>query len=525
MVNLTAHNSLEVVCRLRPSSSTKTEIEDSVIFVDEEHVQLNAPPDVKNLKSNKNLYKFGFVFDPYEEQKTIFQRTCLDLIEKFLQGENSLLFTYGVSGSGKTYTMTGNYEDPGILPRLADVLFNSLPNVAAKCIFKNEGKNNIKIQEVNEYIKDFKELTKTQKYINMIKDSELYFNRIIDITKLKTFDEDKIATVFVSYVELYNQYVYDLLDDDSSVRKEVKLGPNGVAIIENVVEIEVSSSKEIMAIFEKAQVKRRTAETALNSTSSRSHSIFMIRLVMTDLNDNETYPVMNNNKIVQSKIFLVDLAGSERAKRSNAEGERLTEANAINNSLLTLRKCFNALKYNQRKKNKVVVPYRENKLTTLFKTFFEGSGYIRMIICVNPSVEDYDENVQVLSFAQSSQEVNIHVDTKMEKTYNSIGGEFHFPRRFIRKWFNDANRTFEDKAYGLKDFLVSRLNTDIWKACSDLRNEILTNNCYRDLLLLKLDDSKNQLESVKKALNESKERINSLYITKDKLKILSYNKY
>uniref|UniRef100_A0A0K0E7M4 Kinesin-like protein n=1 Tax=Strongyloides stercoralis TaxID=6248 RepID=A0A0K0E7M4_STRER len=515
---LNSNNSLEVVCRLRPSNTIQINSKDSVIYIDEEHIQLNSPPTIKCQKINNNIYKFGHVFDPYDDQQTVFNRTCKDLILKLLQGENGLLFTYGVTGSGKTHTIIGNSEDPGILPRLSDVLFNSLPNIAKKCIFKCEGKNKVSIQEYANYIEDFKALQETANYKMMFKDSEVCSNRIIDITKLNVFENDKIATVFVSYVEIYNQYVYDLLDNDSTIKKEIKLGINGNTYINNVVEVEVSNSNELMSIFKKAEIKRKTAETAMNFNSSRSHSLFMIRLITSDVDETGCYPIVNDVNISQSQLFLVDLAGSERTKKTNAEGERLIEANAINNSLLTLRKCFEGIKINQKRKQKVVIPYRENKLTIFLKNFFEGSGYIRMIICINPKLEDYDENIHVLSFGQSCQEVNLNIHVnKLEESYNFVGNKFHFPKRLFCKWFKEANETFTNKEYGLTDSLESKLNKSIWDICLAVRKDILNMNCYRDLLLKKLDECKNDLDKIKQMNIETDNRINLLVQEKNTL--------
>ncbi|CEF64614.1 Kinesin-like protein KIF23 [Strongyloides ratti] len=515
---LNNNNSLEVVCRLRPSNTIQINSKDSVIYVDEEHVQLNSPSNVKCQKIINDIYKFGYVFDPYEEQQIVFNRTCKDLILKLLQGENGLLFTYGVTGSGKTHTIIGTPEDPGILPRLSDVLFNSIQNIAQKCIFKCEGKNKVSIQKYEDSIKDFKLLQETTNYKIMIKDSEMCSNRIIDITKLNVLEDDKIATVFVSYVEIYNQYVYDLLDNDSTIKKEIKLGINGNTYINNIVEVEVSSSEELMAIFKKAKIKRKTAETSMNSNSSRSHSLFMIRLVVSDINKSEYYPIVNDANITQSQIFLVDLAGSERTKKTNAEGERLIEANAINNSLLTLRKCFEGIKINQKRKQKIVVPYRENKLTIFLKNFFEGSGYIRMIVCINPKAEDYDENVHVLSFGQSCQEVNLNIHiNKLEESYNLTGNKFHFPKRLFCKWFKEVNEIFNNKEYGLIDSFGSKLNKNIWELCINIRNDILNINCYRDLLLKKLDECKNDLDKIKQANIETDNRIIFLIQKKETL--------
>lgn len=106
-----------------------------------------------------------------------------------------------------------------------------------------------------------------------------------------------------------------------------------------------------------------------------------------------------------SSLHLVDLAGSERAARTNAHGDRLKEAGSINNSLMTLRRCIDGLRNNQRNGAKGPVPYRSSKLTHLFRNFFEVIGGVKLVICVNPSGSEFDENLNVLSFAEAANSI------------------------------------------------------------------------------------------------------------------------
>ncbi len=100
----------------------------------------------------------------------------------------------------------------------------------------------------------------------------------------------------------------------------------------------------------------------------------------------------NKDNIIISQLSLVDLAGSERYSRTQATGDRLKEAGNINNSLMNLRKCMDILRHNQQNGSSQVVPFRDSKLTHFLKNYFEGEGRVRMILCVNPRPEDYDEN-------------------------------------------------------------------------------------------------------------------------------------
>ncbi|NXS26368.1 KIF23 protein, partial [Pomatostomus ruficeps] len=112
-------------------------------------------------------------------------------------------------------------------------------------------------------------------------------------------------------------------------------------------------------------------------------------------------------QITLSQLSLVDLAGSERTNRTKAEGNRLREAGNINQSLMTLRTCIEVLRENQLYGTNKMVPYRDSKLTHLFKNYFDGEGKVRMIVCVNPKAEDYEESLQVMRFAEMTQEVEV----------------------------------------------------------------------------------------------------------------------
>ena len=170
-------------------------------------------------------------------------------------------------------------------------------------------------------------------------------------------------------------------------------------------EKEVRSPKEALEIFYKGQKRRRVAQTQLNFESSRSHSIFNIRLVKCFPADADE--IDPNKPCVVSQLALVDLAGSERTSRTGNTGDRLREAGNINNSLMNLRACIERLRENQKHNRSGNVPYRNDKVTHLFRNYFEGIGSVKMIVNINPRASDYDETVNVLQFAEMTQEVEI----------------------------------------------------------------------------------------------------------------------
>jgi kinesin family member 23 len=163
--------------------------------------------------------------------------------------------------------------------------------------------------------------------------------------------------------------------------------------VHGVTELEVKNVDEAIEAFQIGQKRKRMGHTILNAESSRSHSVFTIRLVQAPTDSQGETVVQNKATITVSQLSLVDLAGSERTNRTKNTGSRLREAGNINNSLMTLRTCLEVLRENQMTGASKKVPYRESKVTHLFKNYFDGEGLVRMVVCVNPRAEDYDENI------------------------------------------------------------------------------------------------------------------------------------
>lgn len=177
--------------------------------------------------------------------------------------------------------------------------------------------------------------------------------------------------------------------------------------VHGVTEIEVKSVEEALEAFHLGQKKKRMGHTILNSESSRSHSVFSIRLVQAPVDSNGEYVIQDRNHVTVSQLSLVDLAGSERTNRTKNTGQRLREAGNINNSLMTLRTCLEILRENQMTGGYKKVPYRDSKLTHLFKNYFDGEGQVKMIVCINPRAEDYDESA-VSKKKKKKIDINIH---------------------------------------------------------------------------------------------------------------------
>jgi len=224
-------------------------------------------------------YRFNGFFDEDSTQETLYHNSVCPLIPYVLQGQNASVFAYGPTGAGKTHTMVGSPEQPGLIPRCAAELF--------KVITAQH------------------EVTSEWKY-----------------------------KVLFSYLEIYQEKIKDLLDpkkDDLPIRQDRQEN----IIIPNLTEMPVTTLGEFMSLFEKASQQRKTAATKLNPHSSRSHSIVLMKV-------QKIQQVAPFTKL-SGKFYLIDLAGSEDNRRTGNEGLRLKESGAINSSLFALSLVVEAL--------------------------------------------------------------------------------------------------------------------------------------------------------------------------------------
>ncbi|XP_071392382.1 kinesin-like protein KIF23 isoform X1 [Centroberyx affinis] len=427
-----------VYCRVRP-----LDVEDEeccIEVISSTTIQLHAPD---GLKANRNgefretQYSFKKVFGNATSQMELFEDVAKSLVDDLIHGRNGLLFTYGVTGSGKTFTMTGSPGQGGLLPRSLDMIFNSIgPYQARRYVFKTDDKNGMETQnEVDALLERQRRenqpsVPKTPsskqkldpEFADMIKPEEA--------CKADGVDEDSSYSVFVSYIEIYNNYIYDLLEETPYDPIKPKWNGGGTPMRQNTefippqskilredqnhnmyvagcIEVEVKSTEEAFEVFWRGQKKRRIANTQLNRESSRSHSVFIIKLAQAPLDADGENILQDKNQVSVSQLCLVDLAGSERTSRTRAEGNRLREAGNINQSLMTLRTCIEVLRENQMCGTNRMVPYRDSKVTHLFKNYFDGEGKVRMVVCVNPKADDYEESLLVMRFAEMTQEVEV----------------------------------------------------------------------------------------------------------------------
>eukprot|EP00071_Canis_lupus_P033873 XP_022267430.1 kinesin-like protein KIF20B isoform X5 [Canis lupus familiaris] len=426
--SLESKDYLQVYLRIRPftQSEKEHESEGCVYMLDSQTLLLKDPQSILGRLSEKSSgqmaqkFTFSKVFGPETTQKEFFQGCIMQPVKDLLKGQSRLIFTYGLTNSGKTYTFQGTEENIGILPRTLNVLFDSLQE-------RLYTKMNLKPHRSREYLRlspyqEKEEVASKSALLRQIKEvvmqNDSYESLYGSLTNSLNIPESEESmkdceqaslnmnnnikfSVWVSFFEIYNECVYDLFVPVLSKfqkRKILRLSQDvkGYSFIKDLQWIQVSDSKEAYRLLKLGIKHQSVAFTKLNNASSRSHSIFTIRILQ--IEDSEMPRVMR-----VSELCLCDLAGSERTMKTQNEGERLRETGNINTSLLTLGKCINVLKNSEKSKFQQHVPFRESKLTHYFQSFFNGKGKICMIVNISQCYFAYDETLNVLKFSAIAQ--------------------------------------------------------------------------------------------------------------------------
>lgn len=307
--------------------------------------------DDKNFTFDNSFWSHDTKDRHYAEQEHVYNSLGEEFLDHNFEGYHTCIFAYGQTGSGKSYTMMGTPDQPGLIPRTCEDLFERIQAA------QNENTN-------------------------------IAYN------------------VRVSYFEVYNEHVRDLLVPTHSGTTpnylKIRESPTEGPYVKDLTEVPVRNIKEIMRYMKAGDSSRTTASTKMNDTSSRSHAVFtiMLRQIHHDMETDETTER-------SSRIRLVDLAGSERAKSTEATGQRLREGSNINKSLTTLGRVIAALADPKQMrpggKRKDVVPYRDSILTWLLKDSLGGNSKTAMIACIAPS--DYDETLSTLRYADQAKRI------------------------------------------------------------------------------------------------------------------------
>ncbi|XP_034948675.1 kinesin-like protein KIF20A [Chelonus insularis] len=453
-------------------------------------------------------YTFTETFGPETTQSQFFNRVVKSQMQEFLSGSNATIMTYGTTNSGKTFTLQGTTSSPGIIPRGLEYVFSqidakSLPN------YKPVNNNNVvmlspieRAQELdiknkllafsttdrNQYINTYKEMQK-------LLEAEEFPERLSEQTNAR-------YAVWVSFAEIYNESIYDLLNNDSlqKNRPSLKLltNSNGVAYIKGLKSIFVTSGSEAFQVLMAGQYNLKVAATALNARSSRSHCIFTIKLLKF-FKDNDP------DSVEVSTFSFCDLAGSERLKKTLNVGERLKEAQNINTSLLVLGRCLKSIYEGQtiKQRNEHVGPFRESKLTRLFQQPLSGKEPIVLIVNINPMPNLYVETQNVLNFAAIAKKIVLQKKPSKRKISKTRFSQVLMKsKKEIIDWENPTEYPTE-----LENIVEETLSDD------DDKNSIQTED-YDDLLTenVKLKQEVDSLKaSILKREMETRQEMGQMY--------------
>jgi len=225
-----------------------------------------------------------------------------------------------------------------------------------------------------------------------------------------TVEEEKVSQpttqflVTVSYFEIYNEVIFDLLDATDRKKRpkgglEIKEHPALGVYVKGLQEIVVDNATKLQLIVDQGMKNRTVASTQMNADSSRSHSVFIISIHQKDSED--------ASKNVFAKINLVDLAGSERVKSTGATGATLKEGANINKSLSALGNVINAL-VEAGKGKSTFIPYRNSKLTRVLQESLGGNSVTSMLAALSPAACNFEETLSTLKYANRAKAIKVN---------------------------------------------------------------------------------------------------------------------
>lgn len=361
-----AGGNIKVVVRVRPFNGRELDRHAKcVVQMKDGQTILTPPPEAEERLRSSKGGKLGdgqkvFAFDRsywsfdrqdahFAGQDNLFQDLGAPLLDNAFKGYNNCIFAYGQTGSGKSYSMMGYGDEAGVIPRICEDMFRRISD------------------------------TQKDKHLNY--------------------------TVEVSYLEIYNERVRDLLNPATKGNLKVREHPSTGPYVEDLAKLVVRSFQEIQHLMDEGNKARTVAATNMNETSSRSHAVFTLTVTQ-KRHDVETQ--MDTEKV--AKISLVDLAGSERATSTGATGARLKEGAEINRSLSTLGRVIAALAdlSTGKKRNISMVPYRDSVLTWLLKDSLGGNSMTAMIAAISPADINFEETLSTLRYADSAKRIKNH---------------------------------------------------------------------------------------------------------------------
>lgn len=437
-------SSVNVFIRLRHSDSGPSIVKTSP------QVVTTIPSDGTKKKS----YKFTEVFDEDADQIRVFQTVARPMLDSlFISRKNGLIFTYGITGAGKTYTMEGGRDrGDGLIYRTFDYIFNSIgeSQLPENSIRYDSNINNYEFRAYPALRDQEPDRLLPKPSVSKFLEERKKYRE----TNLVKVDKSYQYCVLLSVAEFYmKDKLRDLLSTDP---KQQKLEVRSESYIAHLTQVEVRSADDAARWYKDARERRKISKTNLNDASSRGHLVLILRLARAKRDRKDTLEV--------AQICLVDLAGSERTKISGVSGSGMQETCSINNSLGVLRKCIMALRENR------PAPYREDNLTKLFKNYFEGLGLVSMVLCVKPDIENLKENQYAMDFGTQTSDVKVDYASppKQSKLQSNDLSLLDYIRNCKNK--NKENVTRSKREYEIMIAAQKEFRTNLCQLVGDCEN-------------------------------------------------------
>ena len=331
---------IKVCCRFRKEFDHAEDEYDSWGF-DEENATIYYGE--RGTKSEKK-WVYDYILIPDCTQEQMYEKVAKKTIIDFTEGYNGTIFAYGQSGSGKTYSMLG---PDSVFETLASSAENELYGITPRAVYQ---------------------------IFNIFKDFER------SGTKWK---------LTLSYIEIYNEKVKCLLSKKDGLK--IREDPNEGFVIPEKETMDCNSPLSVFEGINLASKNRATGATNQNERSSRSHAILQLELIYNSI----------DGLVRKSHLSLVDLAGSERIAKTGAEGQRLKEAQKINQSLTTLGMVIMSLTTPGCKH----IPFRNSKLTLILKDSLGGSSKTTLLCTASRLKRHSEESIQTLYFASRAKTI------------------------------------------------------------------------------------------------------------------------
>eukprot|EP00820_Chromera_velia_P019035 Cvel_27947.t1-p1 / transcript=Cvel_27947.t1 / gene=Cvel_27947 / organism=Chromera_velia_CCMP2878 / gene_product=Kinesin-like protein KIF19, putative / transcript_product=Kinesin-like protein KIF19, putative / location=Cvel_scaffold3566:524-3441(-) / protein_length=443 / sequence_SO=supercontig / SO=protein_coding / is_pseudo=false len=342
-----------VAVRLRPMwQKEKDKGIKHIVRIPDQHLVMLLDPNADDkadvLRVNRTKEKrfaFDYAFDEHTDQRTVYEKTTRFLVDGVLKGFNATVFAYGATGSGKTHTMIGPKEDPG-------VMFQTLQELFQGVVASREDSSDFDIK--------------------------------------------------ASFLEIYNENIRDLLRPSAEVL-DLREDPIKGVCVAGISEFSTTSADEVMDLLQEGNRHRTQEPTDANQTSSRSHAVLQVTIQEKERGQGA------KASFKVGKLSMIDLAGSERAKQTNNRGVRMLEGANINRSLLALGNVINALAEKAKNGGRPFVPYRDSKLTRLLKDSLGGNCRTVMIAAISPSSVQFEDTHNTLKYANRAKNIKTNV--------------------------------------------------------------------------------------------------------------------